>query len=201
MALTIAKTAQEVQHRVSSAEEITVIGFFGSFSEKSNQALPHFMDFAKRHDELAAYVVDVAVVKGLHKDFGVESVPTMVTVEKGQVIRQAMGVESADFYERKLLPADAPLLRKGGDKKRAYRSVTVYVSNTCPWCTKVKNFLRANQVRFREVNVSTNPSAAEELVRRSGQTGVPQVDVDGQIVVGFDRNRLNSLLGLRAAAE
>ena len=51
-------------------------------------------------------------------------------------------------------------------------------------------------IRYREINVAADQKAAEEMVRKSGQQGVPQTDINGQIVVGFDKTKLNSLLGI-----
>jgi len=75
--------------------------------------------------------------------------------------------------------------------------VIVYSTPTCPWCNAAKRYLRERQVRFYDVDVSRDPRAAQEMVRKSGQYGVPVIDVNGRIVIGFDRARLDALLGLR----
>jgi glutaredoxin 3 len=74
--------------------------------------------------------------------------------------------------------------------------VLVFTTQTCPWCVRAKQYLRERQVSFREIDVSRNASAARDLVRKTGQTGVPVIEIDGRPVVGFDRNRIDSLLGL-----
>ena len=75
-------------------------------------------------------------------------------------------------------------------------NIKVYTTNTCPWCTKVKNYLRSNNVNYEEVNVGLNRVAAMEMVTKSGQMGVPVLDIDGSIVVGFDKSKIDSLLNL-----
>ncbi|GAA0083839.1 glutaredoxin family protein [Clostridium sp. CTA-7] len=75
-------------------------------------------------------------------------------------------------------------------------NIRVYTTNTCPWCTKVKNYLTINNISYEEVNVGLNRAAAMEMVNKSGQMGVPVLDIDGKIVVGFDKNRIDNLLGL-----
>lgn len=75
-------------------------------------------------------------------------------------------------------------------------NIRVYTTNTCPWCTKVKNYLSSNNISYEEVNVGLNRAAAMEMVNKSGQMGVPVLDIDGKIVVGFDKNRIDNLLGL-----
>lgn len=75
-------------------------------------------------------------------------------------------------------------------------NIKVYTTNTCPWCTKVKNYLRSNNVNYEEVNVGLNRVAAMEMVTKSGQMGVPVLDINGNIVVGFDKSKIDSLLNL-----
>ena len=74
--------------------------------------------------------------------------------------------------------------------------VKVYSTPICPWCMRVKEFLRENGIPFEDIDVSANPDAAKEMVEKSGQMGVPVVDIDGQIVVGFNEGKLRELLHL-----
>ncbi len=77
--------------------------------------------------------------------------------------------------------------------------VLVFTTPTCPWCARAKSYLRSKGVQFREVDVSRDPSAARDLVRRTGQMGVPVVEIDGRPIVGFDQPKIDALLGLRGA--
>jgi glutaredoxin 3 len=74
-------------------------------------------------------------------------------------------------------------------------NVIVYTSPTCPYCTMVKEFLSQRGISFEERDVSRDPSYAQELVSSTGQMGVPVTIINGQIVVGFDRGRLEQLIG------
>ncbi|MEE8637648.1 MAG: glutaredoxin family protein [Candidatus Margulisiibacteriota bacterium] len=74
--------------------------------------------------------------------------------------------------------------------------VKVYSTPTCPYCKMVKQFLSENNIQFEDVDVSSNQAAAQEMVAKSGQMGVPVLDINGQIVVGFDKARIKQLLGL-----
>ncbi|RME22198.1 MAG: thioredoxin family protein [Deltaproteobacteria bacterium] len=176
----------------------TVIGFFGDFSPVARRARPAFERFARDHDDLPVIIVDVDKVRGVHKRFGVTSVPSAVTVEDGRVIRRTSGEHEPDGWARALLPhaATPPAPRAEGPR---HPPITVYVSPTCVWCSRVKAWLREQGFTWREIDVSRDPDAAQELVKRSGQMGVPQIDIGGQIVVGFDKPRLQRLLGLSAA--
>lgn len=73
-------------------------------------------------------------------------------------------------------------------------NVKVYSTPTCPYCKLVKGFLAENNIQFEEIDVAKNQSAAQEMVARSGQMGVPVLDIDGQMVVGFDRAKIKKLL-------
>ena len=74
--------------------------------------------------------------------------------------------------------------------------VVVFSSPTCVWCMRAKTYLRTQGVAFRDVDVSRDPAAARDLVRRTGQMGVPVIEIDGQPIVGFDQARIDSALGL-----
>ncbi|KYD24673.1 glutaredoxin family protein [Geobacillus sp. NFOSA3] len=74
------------------------------------------------------------------------------------------------------------------------KRVTVYTTTTCPYCVMVKNFLREQGVPFEEVNVQRDPVAARKLVETTGQVGVPQIEIDGQWVIGFDPDAIMQLL-------
>jgi glutaredoxin-like YruB-family protein len=73
-------------------------------------------------------------------------------------------------------------------------TVTVYSTPTCSWCQIAKDHLNSSGISFEDVDVSTDQQRAQEMVAKSGQMGVPVLDIDGEIVVGFDRARIDSLL-------
>lgn len=82
---------------------------------------------------------------------------------------------------------------------RSHR-VLLFTTPTCPWCVRAKAYLRERSVPFRDVDVSRDPAAARDLVRRTGQIGVPVIEIDGRPIVGFDRARIDQLLGLTGRA-
>jgi glutaredoxin 3 len=75
-------------------------------------------------------------------------------------------------------------------------SVIVYSTPTCPYCKMAKEFLKENKIDFENIDVSTDTENAQEMIRKSGQMGVPVLDIDGEIVVGFDREKISELLNL-----
>ena len=76
----------------------------------------------------------------------------------------------------------------------AEHNVKIYSTPTCPYCIRVKSYLDSQGVGYENIDVSTNKDGLEEMVRISGQMGVPLIVVDGQMVVGFDKERLEELL-------
>lgn len=74
--------------------------------------------------------------------------------------------------------------------------VIVYSTPTCPWCFKAKDFLKEKGIRFVDKDVASDKAAREEMMEKSGQMGVPVIDIDGQIIVGFDKEKIEELLGL-----
>lgn len=74
--------------------------------------------------------------------------------------------------------------------------VKIYSSPLCPYCAMAKDFLKKNGVKFEDVNVQEDRKAAIEMINKTGQNGVPVIEVDGQIIIGFDRKKLVEVLGL-----
>ena len=75
-------------------------------------------------------------------------------------------------------------------------TIIVYTTPSCPYCQLVKEFLAQHGIDFEEVDVSSNEEAAQEMIMKSGQTGVPVTDIDGQIIVGFDEGAIRRALEL-----
>lgn len=76
------------------------------------------------------------------------------------------------------------------------KTVKIYSTPTCPWCMKAKKFLEDNKIEYQNIDVSSSQDAAQEMIRKSGQMSVPVFDIDGRIIVGFDKESLMSALGL-----
>ena len=72
--------------------------------------------------------------------------------------------------------------------------VKVYSTKTCPWCHKVKDLLKEKGVKFDDIDVGADQKAANEMVEKSGQMGVPVLDIKGKIIVGFDKEAIEKAL-------
>jgi len=76
------------------------------------------------------------------------------------------------------------------------KNVIVYSTPACPWCIRTKQFLKDNNIVFSDIDVSSDQQAADEMVKKTGQMGVPVLDIDGEIIVGFDKEKIKQSLGL-----
>ena len=75
--------------------------------------------------------------------------------------------------------------------------VKIYTTPTCVYCKMAKEFFKKNTVEYEEYNVASDEKAREEMMQKSHQMGVPVIDVNGEIIVGFDREHLSKLLGIK----
>lgn len=76
-------------------------------------------------------------------------------------------------------------------------NVIIYTTSTCPWCLKTKEFFKKHNVKYTEKNVADDEKAAQESIKKSGQMGVPVIDVDGKIIVGFNEPELRKALKIK----
>jgi glutaredoxin-like YruB-family protein len=141
--------------------------------------------------------VDVGAVKDVHRRLGVTMAPTVLVIQDGAVRQQLVGMHTEAEYQSALMPNNRPSPQsQAAPGTGTVHRVVVYTGAHCSWCTRVKAYLRQRNVPFTEIDVSLEPAQAQALVRKTGQTGVPQLDIDGRYVVGFDKARIDALLGL-----
>ncbi len=76
------------------------------------------------------------------------------------------------------------------------KSVKVYSTSTCPYCVRLKEFLKENNIEFEAIDVGVDQDKAQEMMNKSGQMGVPVIDIDGKIIVGFDKDSISKTLGI-----
>jgi len=82
------------------------------------------------------------------------------------------------------------------ENKNPPKTVKVFSTPACPWCVRVKDYLRQNNIAFEDIDVSQNPIQAAAMVVKSGSQGVPQLWIGNEVAVGFDKPRIDMLLNL-----
>lgn len=75
--------------------------------------------------------------------------------------------------------------------------IRIFSTSGCPYCTTLKIFLDERGFSYEDIDVSRDEQAREEMIQKSGQLGVPVVEIDGQIIIGFDRQRISQILGIK----
>ena len=163
-------------------------------SEQSDCAFDNFSKIERKEKEEVLCAADVNLVRDIHPEYGITSVPSLLYFENSTLKNVVKGCHNAEqfnaIFDKSVFVASV------SNNEKPRKNVTVYTTPTCSWCTTIKRHLQENGIQYREVNVAADQKAAEEMVRKSGQQGVPQTDINGQIIVGFDKTRINSLLGI-----
>lgn len=74
------------------------------------------------------------------------------------------------------------------------KKVIIYTTSTCSYCDKAKEYLKSKEVNFTEVDLTENPEETQKLIKKTGYTAVPQLEIDGKIIVGFDQAKIHELI-------
>lgn len=80
------------------------------------------------------------------------------------------------------------------------KEVTIYTTSTCHFCEMSKAYFKEHGVNYTEFNVSTDQEKRQEMIDKSGQMGVPQIYIDGEFILGFDKKRFDEIFGAAPAA-
>lgn len=80
-------------------------------------------------------------------------------------------------------------------------NIKVYSTPGCPWCNVAKDFFKSHNLDFKDIDVSINEKAAEEMIKKSGQMGVPVIEIDDKIVIGFNKPVLEEILGINKTID
>jgi glutaredoxin-like YruB-family protein len=165
---------------------------YKSGSEQSGCAYENLKLASNDSNFSSVFAADVTNVRDIHTEYQVTSVPALLLFENSNYISLIKGCNERSYYKALIENS----VFKAQNRTAGAKRVTVYSTPTCSWCNRLKSWLRSNQIAFSDIDISRDENAEQELVRRSGQQGVPQTDINGQIVVGFDQNKLKELLGI-----
>jgi glutaredoxin-like YruB-family protein len=186
---------EELQRSLKDTEKAYLL-LYKAGSEQSDCALRNLQTAKQPEENIHIFLADVSTVRDIHSNYSVTTVPTMLEFEKGQLVNILKGCHQPDFYTAVFENAVyAAKVAANADKPQ--KRVTVYTTPTCSWCTTLKTHLKKHGIRYTEIDVSIDQQAAQEMQRKSGQMGVPQTDIGGEMIVGFDKGRINRLLEIR----
>jgi glutaredoxin-like YruB-family protein len=185
----------ELQEHLISKKKYCLL-LYKSGTEKSDCAYENLMKSAeKSEEEMQVLAADVAKVRDIHGKYDIQTAPSLLYFEGETFKHSVKGCQSTQFYRSFFSNS---LYSAQGETKNKQKRVVVYSTPTCPHCNSLKDYLKRNQIAFRDIDVSKDQKMAQELVRKSGQQGVPQTEINGKIVVGFNRPKINELLGINA---
>lgn len=169
---------------------------YKSGSEQSDCALQNLQSAsAEGEDSMNVLTADVSTVRDIHVEYNIKSAPTLLEFDKGEFRNVYKGCHDPKVL--KALFEEAVYYAQMEKEGKTVKQVTVYSTPTCTWCTTLKNYLNKNKIRYTDVDISRDQNAAQNLVSRTGQQGVPQTEVNGQWVVGFDQKKLDTLLEIK----
>ena len=182
---------KELESLLKGQEKVFLL-LYKSGTEQSDCALERLENLIQTWDRLNLITADVTRVRDIHERLGITTAPSLVVFEEGRKVNIIKGCQTEAAYGSIL--SGRQIGATSNEKTGKSKQVTVYTTPTCTWCRTLKTYLDQNQVRYREINVAADSSAAEAMVRKSGQQGVPQTEINGQMIVGFDKTRINQLL-------
>ena len=194
MALPHISGLSELKDTLSNSKK-TYLLLYKPELEQSECARKNLEEASSSIKEASIRAANVSQVRDIHPEYGISSVPSLLEFTGKEFVNVIKGCQKPDFYKARIEEGVFTVSDSGGNGKTA-KSVTVYTTPTCAFCTQLKMHLRRHNVPFREIDVSRDSNAAQRLMERSGQQGVPQTDINGEIIVGFDKQRINSLLNL-----
>ncbi|MGM0530247.1 MAG: glutaredoxin domain-containing protein [Bacteroidota bacterium] len=170
----------------------TFLLLYKSGSEKSVCAYENLKKAASLTEEdVNVLTADVKQVRDIHTRYGIQTAPALLEFEGSSYRKSVKGCHNIDFYISLLKNT---LFVSRHNEEQSQKRVVVYSTPSCPHCTNLKNYLRNNQIHFRDIDVSKDQKVAQELVKKSGQQGVPQTEINGRIIVGFNKQKIDELL-------
>lgn len=179
----------ELEELVSS-ENRSFLLLYRQGNQNSDCAFTNLKNAIDKENYVIA-VADVNQVRDIHSQFNVSTVPTLLEFENGTLKNVVKGCQEKGFYSTIFKNADSGLHNASSKNTK---QVIVYTTPTCTYCNAIKNYLSGNGIAYREIDVARDERAAQEMVRKSGQQGVPQTVVNGRLVIGYDKKKLDELL-------
>lgn len=171
---------------------ITVVDFYADWCGPCKILSPLLEELDKENkDKNVTYAkVNVDENQELAGMYGVMSIPTVVFFKDGKVVGKKIGVQSKEEYLKSVEKA------KSYDPKNMKREVTIFTTPTCPYCHMAKDYMKSKNIAFTDVDVSKDQKMAREMINKSGEMGVPQLWINDEVIIGFNKPAIDMALGL-----
>ena len=191
------KSLDGLLEHLKKSEKTFVLLYKSHDSEQSRCAYNSIQEIDSEKLNNNIIEIDVTIVKDIHIKYGITSVPTLLHFSKSELKNVIKGCHDTNYYKN-IIEGNTILSEQANKSQKQQKSVVVYSTPSCSWCTTLKNYLKEHNVTFRDIDVSHNEKAASEMVKRSGQQGVPQTIIGGSVIIGFDKPRIDKLLGIQS---
>ena len=194
MELKDVKSFEELQGELKKIGKSFLL-LYKSGSEQSECALRNLKSVEIKTEGVGVLMADVKEVRDIHEKYNVTTVPSLLEFENDKMVKIIKGCHEPGFF--KSLFENSLYSATNNKEEKKIKRVIVYTTPTCPHCTTAKNYLKGLKIPFRDVNVAQDQKMAEAMVKKSGQQGVPQIEINGKMIVGFDKPKIEELLELR----
>ena len=185
---------EELKSKIGN-EKRSFLLIYKKGSEQSEKAFQNLDNAASDARDIGIFTADVNEVRDIHPAYSISSAPALLEFSGNEFRNIYKGAHDSGYY--KGLIDNAAYVAKAEKEGRKVKQVTVYSTPTCSWCTTLKSYLNKSGIRYSEIDVSKNEDAAQEMVRRSGQQGVPQTLIGGEMIIGYDKAKINRLLQIQ----
>jgi len=143
------------------------------------------LEIAEKHfSSVSVYSADINTVMDILPKYGVSYIPSFLIFEDAEFKDVFKGCKTNNQLKTIM----------DNLTNQVKKNVIVYSTPTCGWCNTLKNWLGEKGVVYSDIDISRDQKLAQDLINRSGQQGVPQTEINGQIVLGFNQKRLKELL-------
>lgn len=180
----------ELQTELKETDRLFLL-LYKSDSDQSECTL-NSLEQTKSTKDIELVIADVRTVRDIHGNYHIDTVPAILQFDKRKLVKVFKGCHEPNFF--KSLFENSLYSVNKTDEGTKTKKVIVYTTPTCPHCTTAKNYLKGLKIPFRDVNVAQDQKMAEAMVKKSGQQGVPQIEINGRIIVGFNKPKIDELL-------
>lgn len=188
------RSLEELKTELAGSKKLYLL-LYKKGSEQSDCAFRNLEATNSEGSDLVVLTADVNEVRDIHTVYEVKTAPSLLEFESGEFKNIIKGCNQPGVL--KAIFDEAVYLSRMEKEGKVAKRVTVYSTPSCSWCNTLKSYLNKNKIRYSDVDISRDQNSARDLQNRTGQTGVPQTEINGQWVVGFDQKKLNELLEIK----
>lgn len=178
---------------VTQFKGVVVADFYADWCNPCKMLSPllHQMSAENKDTHVKFVKINVDQEQELAGKYGVMSIPTVIFFKDGKKVMQRVGVAQKNDYEEGIKKALSHVPAPKGSQK-----VKVFSTPTCPYCQMAKAYLKEKNITYEDIDVSQDHTQARAMIERSGEMGVPQLWINDEVVIGFNKPVIDQLLEL-----